>query len=326
MIPFTEKERTIIAEFVYSKMQDILIISDAEELIHVLDTHKLIEDKDEWLEKLKVKDADLIKNLMYVLETKLTSKQGQEIMNEYYGIKGEPKKEGEPLSEKPNKEEEKEEQCYKWGVGKEANSKPFDTAIIHGQKYDLIFGEFPHSRRDDNMYARSQENPEEIVGFDGHRLPFKIVIEEKNYIKRSGLSGNEVRKSCSGALFLNDVQIFDCSHRKHEYTYKAIQQFIDDMEGNWDWFPNKVNEKIGTFVMYENQLFKIESFIVSQACMMLVTPDGKPRQPFVYEHEDVEENDFDGTDSLKVEITSDKLWWYPTKKQIAPYVTENKTT
>lgn len=180
----------------------------------------------------------------------------------------------------------------------------------------MIHGEFPHSRQDNTTYARSKENPERIYDFSGHRLPFKIEIEESNYLKSSGLSGDEIRKSCTGKLFLNNVQIFDCGGRTYERAFKNIQNFIDSMEGNWSWFPNKINEWEGKIVKYEGQLFKIEIFIVSQACMILVTPDGKPRKPFQSEVEDFENDDFDGMETVKVEINSERIWWYPTKKEI----------
>lgn len=311
-IPFTEKERTIIGDFVHAMQSDTLIISECERLVEALANHNLISNKQEWLDKIKNKSDGIASQLKQVLTFKVLSSQGSEIMAEYYG---------HPLENNDNKQEESKNneerhQNYCWGVGKEGSSKPFDNVKIGDSDFELIHGEFPHSRQDNTTYARSKENPEIIYDFSGHRLPFKIEIEESNYLKSSGLSGDEIRKSCTGKLFLNNVQIFDCGGRTYERAFKNIQSFIDSMEEKWSWFPNKLDEYEGKIVKYEGQLFKIERFIVSQACMILVTPDGKPRKPFQYEVEDFENHDFDGMETVKVEINSERIWWYPTKKEI----------
>lgn len=198
----------------------------------------------------------------------------------------------------------------KWGIGNRKDEKPFDSVKIGNDTYDLIFGEHPHSRQDNTMYVRYPDGG--ITGFDGHRLPFKIIIEEINYMKSSRLSGDQIRKSCNGKLFLNDVQIFDCHHRGYERCYMQIQRFIDDMEMNWSWYPKNLKEKIGKTVGYREQLFVIKSFIVEQGAMILETKDGKLRKLFMWESE--EDND-DITDSLKVEITSPHIEWYPEIKK-----------
>ena len=320
-IPFTQEEKNIIAEFVYSKMQDILIVADATKLIEVLAQHKLIEDKEGWLRRVKEKEPRVVADLEFVLKSKVSDEQGTEIMDEYLGKKVSAK--SETLKKVLKKEEGKPqpEQHYNWGAGKEAASKPkpFDTVKIGTMDYELIHGEFPHSRRDNNTYARSKDNPERIYDFDGHRLPFKIEIEESNYLKSSGISGDEIRKSCTGKLSLNGIQIFECGGRTYDWAFKNIQNFIDSMEEKWSWYPKKLEEWKGKIIKYDGQLFRIESFIVSQAFLILFSPAGKPRKPFPYEQEAFENDDFDARDTLKVEINSDRIWWYPTKKEIEPF-------
>ena len=311
-IPFTKEEKNIIAEFVYSCHQDILIITDAIKLIDVLYNHKLIDTAGNWLKRVEDKEPGIIADLDLILKTKISSEQGSEIMDEYLGTTDMVKKEPKVVQLVDSES--------KWGVGKEAKSKPFDTTKIDGHEYELIHGEFPHSRRDNTTYARSKKKPERIYGFDGHRLPFKIEIEESNYLKSSGLSGDQIRKSCTGKLSLNGVVIFECGGRTYERAFINIQRFIDSMEEKWSWYPNKLEEWRGKIIKYEGQLFRIESFIVSQGCMILATPDGKPRLPFPSEQEDVENNDFYGNETLKVEVNSDRIWWYPTKKEIEPFI------
>lgn len=311
MIPFTEKEKTIIGDFVHSTETGTLIITECEQLVEVLSNHNLITNKQEWLDKIKNKADGIVGQLKQELTTKVSSKQGSEIMKEYYG--------GSASNTNEENEKVKEEepaQYYRWGVGKESTSKPFDTIKIGDSEYELIHGEYPHSRRDNTTYARNKQHPEDITGFDGHRIPFKIEIEEYNYYKSSGLSGDEIRKGCTGKLFLNGQQIFECGGRTYDRAFKNIEYFIDSMEQMWSWYPKKINEEIGKFVKYEGQMFRIKSFIVEQGCMILETADGKPRKPFQYESEDVEEGDFENETSIKVEVNSDKIWWYPTKKEI----------
>jgi hypothetical protein len=312
-IDFTKEERTIIADFIHAVSSDTLIKTEAIDLINILHAHDLIEDKSDLVKKVEAQDDGIVSELKTILTTKVSSEQGGAIMDEYYG------REPRPNQEESKEKEPKKPQHYNWGVGKEANSKAWRDVKVRGEDYELIHGEFPHSRQDNNTYARSKENPEEIYEFDGHRLPFKIEIEESNYIKRSDLSGNEIRKACKGKLFLNGVQIYECGGRTYEYTFKNIDRFINSMEEQWSWFPNNLNEYLGKLIKYEGQIFKIESFVVSQACMILVTPDGKERQPFASEVEDLENGNFDGVDTLKVEINSPHIWWFLTEKELAQF-------
>lgn len=192
-----------------------------------------------------------------------------------------------------------------WGVGNEADSKSFATAVVGKENVELIFGEHPHSRQDNNIYARYKNG--EVQEFDGHRLCFKIEIEEYNYLKTSGLSGNEIRKGCSGKLFVNGVQCYDTFHRNYDSCYQNVKKFISDMEMYWSWFPFDTQSMIGKIIGYREQLFKIDYIIVDQGSMILKTVDGRPRKRFLWE----DEKEFEPEDSVKVEITSDAITWYP---------------
>ena len=54
-IPFTEKEKTIIGDFIHAIESDTLIISECESLVEVLANHNLITNKQEWFDKIKNK-------------------------------------------------------------------------------------------------------------------------------------------------------------------------------------------------------------------------------------------------------------------------------
>jgi hypothetical protein len=194
----------------------------------------------------------------------------------------------------------------KSGVGNAINEKPFDVVKMkNGDSLELIHGEHPHSKQDNTVYARTKDGT--IYDFDGYRRPFKIEIEEYNYLKSSGFSGDEIRKGCSIKVFCDGVQVFDEFHRNYEHGYRIANQFILDMELNWGWFPKNVDEKIGKTIGYREQLFKIKSFLISQSCMIISTIDDKPRKKFLWEDEEDVEDEIE----LKVEITSPHITWYP---------------
>ena len=98
-----------------------------------------------------------------------------------------------------------------------------------------------------------------------------VEIEEENYLKSSGLSGDQVRKKCSIKVFCDGIQILDETHRSYEHGYRIAHQFIIDMEMHWSWFPKKVDEEIGKIVGYREQLCKIKRVIIEQACLILET-------------------------------------------------------
>ena len=193
-----------------------------------------------------------------------------------------------------------------WCVGSKGNEKAFDIVRVWNQEMELFFGEFPHARQENTMYARTPNGS--IYGFDGHRKPIKIEVEEYNYLKQSELSGDEIRKGCSVKVFVNGVQVLDDFARNYENGYRVAHNFIISMEGNWSWFPHKIKEYIGREIYYDNHPCKIKSFIVSQGCMMLEPLDGKPFPLRVWEDDDDERES-----EIKVSINSPSIWWWKKK-------------
>ena len=195
-----------------------------------------------------------------------------------------------------------------WGVGENGQAKPFAKAMFgNGEnktEVELIHGDYPHSRNDNTTYARTESGA--VYDFDGHRLAFKIEIEEYNYLKSSGLSGDEIRKGCSVKVFVNGIQILDDFARGYERGYKIAERYIESLELFWGWFPFDVESVIGKVVTYENQPCKIERVTVSQGCLILSTLDGKPFKPFASSEDDDEPET-----AIKVKINSPNIWWYP---------------
>lgn len=191
------------------------------------------------------------------------------------------------------------------------DEKPFGTAAF-GQAHNkesvsLFHGDVPHSVQDNTTYAKTENGA--IYDFAGHRLAFKIEIEEYNYLKTSGLSGDEIRKGCAVRVFVNGIQILDDFARGYERGYKKASDFIDSLELMWDWFPFNVESQIGKIVTYKEQYCKIKRFVISHGCMILETLDGQPFKPFTSDDEDDEPET-----ELKIKINSPNVWWYPKNK------------
>lgn len=85
IIDFTKKERFIIAEYVYSYQQDILIVSDAIKLLEVLKSHNLMSDDEHETLKYRIdnKSDGITDDLMKLLESKVSKEQGISIIDEY---------------------------------------------------------------------------------------------------------------------------------------------------------------------------------------------------------------------------------------------------
>ncbi len=84
MIDFTKNERNAIAEFVFSFQTDVLIVSDATDLVDVLANHEFITDKDNWNKRISDKDSGVCNELIKIIEEKISKEQGKSIMDEYY--------------------------------------------------------------------------------------------------------------------------------------------------------------------------------------------------------------------------------------------------
>src|SRR6266550_5734358 len=89
----------------------------------------------------------------------------------------------------------------KWGVGNKKDEKAFAKTFVGSREVELFFGEFPHSRSDNNIYARWPDG--RIDEFDGHRVLVSVELSMKNYLKESELSGDEIRKGGSCLIKFN---------------------------------------------------------------------------------------------------------------------------
>lgn len=84
-IYFTTKEKEIIAEFIYSYEQDVLIKSDAEDLSLVLLNHGIIHNMDSWKKDINNNMNNVATRLIKVMQQNISEAQINQIMKNYFG-------------------------------------------------------------------------------------------------------------------------------------------------------------------------------------------------------------------------------------------------
>ena len=83
---FTQEQRTIIAEFVYSYDSDILTKADALKLVDVFIEKELIEQDHAVDLREKILNNHLVlEEMIEILFTSVEEEEGKKIMNEYFG-------------------------------------------------------------------------------------------------------------------------------------------------------------------------------------------------------------------------------------------------
>lgn len=115
----------------------------------------------------------------------------------------------------------------KWGAGDKANWRYLKHGAHLGTTPVRLFhGEHPHSRSDNDLYAELAGG--DAVGFDGHRVRIGVSIEEMNYLKSSGLSGDQVRKDCTARLYMDDVLVYGKHFRQAKQALLWYAQALSD--------------------------------------------------------------------------------------------------
>lgn len=197
-----------------------------------------------------------------------------------------------------------------WGVGKEKDSKAFDTGKLKsGEQFDLITGEHPHSTSDNRHYARFKDG--HVEGFDGHRILTKIEIETYNYLKESQWSGSEIRKGGSLKIFFNGKQVAEEFIREVDYglqkAKELLSRIVDLPVSPWK------DKMEGMKVYYKSVPAVIKYYFPDQGCVMLMAEGDKefPKPPYVQEDEKQgQHSDHEYAKEAKVEIYSPDIWWF----------------
>lgn len=200
-----------------------------------------------------------------------------------------------------------------WGVGKNADAKAFDKTKLGENEVELIFGEHPHARNDNTIYARAGDGT--IYDFDGHRRLIDIEIKSKNYLKESGLSGDEIRKEVTGKIFVDGIQVYEVSGREVASTLLRIHHLIIKIgEHSSHWFSAEERKNmIGRKIWYHDQPATIIRTIDDQGAIIIATEPGfKPprssEDPDEYDYwDDWKEGDHY---EVKDDVLSPHIWWW----------------
>jgi hypothetical protein len=199
-----------------------------------------------------------------------------------------------------------------WGIGNKADAKPFDRTFLGDKEVDLIFGEHPHSRQDNNEYARLEDGT--IHDFCGHRRLIDVEIKSSNYLKSSHLSGDEIRKSVIGSIFSDGKKVYEFFSREPDIAllraYHLLQK-LQSHESNWLSLDGRY-ALVGRKIYYHDQPATINAFIEDQGCVIIQSePSFAP--PRSNEEDELDYwSDWKRDDhyEIKDDVLSPHIWWF----------------
>jgi hypothetical protein len=197
-----------------------------------------------------------------------------------------------------------------WGAGPPDKWSDHGSVMIGRRRYPLIWGEHPHSRSDNNHYVKIRDGgDDEPIGFSGHRILIDVHLTSSNYLKSSGLSGDEVRKGGTGQIIADGEVVFEFFFRDIHYALRKADQLITELsEHSSGWLLQDQREAlIGRAVFYRDIPAVITDLVTDQGCVMLQTADGKPFPPPVWSDD---EDYYEGENRVKVEVTDPHIWWH----------------
>lgn len=196
-----------------------------------------------------------------------------------------------------------------WGPGKKAEkAEGFELGHLDdGTPYELIFGEHPHSRRDNSIYARFADkmgaDNERVVGFAGHRILVDIELRTMNYLKTSGMSGDEVRKGGEWRIRLNGQEVYSDFTRDPLEALLTIRRklslLLDLPVQLWKESP------VGRRIYYRDIPAVITDWIPDQGCV-IIEPVGVevfPKPPWRSGEQELERH-------VKDDILTPHIWWF----------------
>lgn len=212
-----------------------------------------------------------------------------------------------------------EKMIDKWGVGDQADAKAWGKALIGDPEsgsvteVELIHGQYPHSRSDNTTYARTKEG--RIIGFDGHRILKTIIFSDRNRLKESDLSGDEVRAGSSCAIYFNGIQLYEFGFKDFAYgAAKAVVVLTDLCEKAVAYTDSILDGSDGRSlkgqkVWYLDQPGLIDHVMPDQGAVTIIPdPDYLDQFAPAYSLEDMAEDD--DRDCVKEDVLSLSISWY----------------
>lgn len=168
-----------------------------------------------------------------------------------------------------------------WGVGDRAHEPAFETVEVEGKPVELIFGQHPHSRRDNNIYARFPDG--RIEGFDGHRVLVDVQVRSENYLKDSSLSGAEVRAWVQVEISFNRKKVYRFGRRSAERALFDAQWAIDRLFNLpvHVWREEELERWLGRVIAYHGRPMAVHGWDLDQGRVVLATQPSDGREPVV---------------------------------------------
>jgi hypothetical protein len=195
-----------------------------------------------------------------------------------------------------------------WGPGSKADSPGFELGHLDdGTPYELIFGEHPHSRSDNNIYARFAHRmgaeAERVVGFAGHRILVRIELRTMNYLKTSWMSGDEVRKGGEYRIWLGGYEVYSGAFRDPFETLLTIRRKLHELMD----LPVKLwngESPEGRKVFWRDEPAVITMWLPDQGCVVMEADGPEPFTPPPWREDGEAER------TVKDDILSPHIWWW----------------
>ena len=172
------------------------------------------------------------------------------------------------------------------------------------------------SEEDDDLYAKFPDG--EIMPFNGHPEKFTITLNTWNDIKRSELTGNEVRKAVTCRIYLNDTLARIIEGTDIQELLKRADRAIDQLKVQPFSICRDKYTLTGREIYYDNQPAIIQS-IDEQNNLIYIVPDTtyiKTFYPPVYVIEDDETDEWIKSfgPGMYVHDYDEKIWWWRNTK------------
>ena len=198
----------------------------------------------------------------------------------------------------------------KWGPGEAAKTaKGFEKGIMRGgQEYELFHGDGPHSTNDNSFYARFPDG--RVEEFSGHRIQIRVEVETYNYLKQSGLSGDEIRKGGEARIILNGTCWMSFFFRDAERALLKAHEMIPKLcEHSLDlWRPDAAEKMRGRKIWYRDIFPAIVEYAIPEQGEVIIRHDADG--PFPSAGWAKEEGMENPSPTHRVSLLSENIFWH----------------
>ena len=202
-----------------------------------------------------------------------------------------------------------------WGIGDPAKARSLGSTTIGEERerpLELLWGEHPHSRSDNNLYARDSYGT--IFEFDGHRVLIDVTLRSYNYLKESYLSGDEIRRGGRCVLSADREPVFAFFFRDVSWALRHADHLIGVLGEHASGVMNKRERDSlrGRKIYWDRTPAVIERFLAEDGDLVIKAEPGHQFQPSIWAIEGGEADDWNDGDrtTVKDSLLSEKIWWH----------------